>query len=211
MRVLSGVVELAEKVGGPRSVVYKELGMAYSRWGKSRLAVDWLEKAVAQDPSDADAYGIIGGVYKQELEIEKAISSYERGYDADGKSTYCLLNVLALRMIRNETGDRLRVKRYLPAADKLTQKGIEAEGADHWAYFDRAHFLLYASRVDEAIETFATALEATKTVGELESAEKNLQLLKEFSAPVDGLDRALALFQERAVKLRGYSALTKLV
>lgn len=197
VRILSEAVRLVQEASGPPSVVYRELGMAYSRWGKSRLAVDWLQKAVAEDPSDADAHGIIGGVYKKELEIEKAIEAYERGYDADEKSTYCLLNILALRLIRNETGDRLRVKRYLPATDQLTQKSIETKGADHWAYYDRAHFLLFAGRVNEAVETFEKALAETKTIGEIESAMKNLQLLKEFGAPVDGLEEVLKLFNQR--------------
>ena len=73
VRVLSRAVNLAGESGGPCSVLYRELGMAYSRWKKSRIAVDWLEKAVAEDPSDADTHGIIGGVYKQELEIETEV------------------------------------------------------------------------------------------------------------------------------------------
>jgi tetratricopeptide (TPR) repeat protein len=201
VRILSEAVRLVQEAGGPWSVVCRELGMAYSRWGKSRLAVDWLERAVSEDPSDADAHGIIGGVYKKELEIEKAIAAYERGYDADEKSTYCLLNILTLRLIRNETGDRLRVKRYLPVTDQLTRNSIETEGADHWAYFDRAHFLLFAGKISEAVEIFKKALAETKTIGEIESAMKNLQLLKEFGAPVDGLDEVLELFSHRAIEL----------
>jgi tetratricopeptide (TPR) repeat protein len=201
VRILNDAVKLSQEAGGPMSVVCRELGMAYSRWGKSRLAVDWLEKAVAEDPADADAHGIIGGVYKKELEIEKAIEAYERGYDADEKSTYCLLNILALRLIRNETGDPLRVKRYLPAADQLTQDRVGTEGADHWAYFDRAHFLLFADKGSEAVEVFKKALAETKTIGDVESARKNLELLKEFQAPVKDLDIVMALFSHRTAEL----------
>lgn len=203
VRVLTKSVELATDSDGPLSVLHRELGLAYSRLKKSRLAVDWLEKAVAEDPSDADAYGIIGGVYKQELEIEKAIEAYERGFDADKTSTYCLLNIIALRMIRNETGDHLRVKRYLPQADRLTQESVEAKGSDHWDAYDRGHSLLFAGKEAEAIDVFREALAATKTSGELDSASKNLALLKEFDVAVSGLDTVLSMIDERKVELDG--------
>lgn len=202
VRILTKTVDLAATSNGPLSMLHRELGVAYSRWGKSRLAVDWLEKAVVEDPSDADAHGIIGGVYKQELEIEKAIEAYERGFDADEKSTYCLLNIIALRMIRNETGDRLRVKRYLPQADRLTLESVAADGADHWAAYDRGHALLFSGKEVEAIDIFREALSGTKTSGELDSAKKNLKLLKDFDVSVSGLDAVLGMIEERKTALR---------
>ncbi|MGK7911558.1 MAG: tetratricopeptide repeat protein [Synechococcus sp.] len=201
VRILTKTVDLASESGGPRSVLHRELGMAYSRWKKPRLAVDWLEKAVADDPSDADTHGIIGGVYKQELEIEKAIEAYERGFDADETSTYCLLNIIALRMIRNETGDRLRVKRYLKQADQLTQASITTYGSDYWDAYDRGHYLLFAGKLNEAIDAFNEALSATKTSGELDSASKNLLLLQEFDVDVKGLDTVLDMIHGRSATL----------
>jgi len=200
--VLTKAVDLASESGGPLSVLQRELGMAFSRWKKFRLAVDWLEKSVDKDPSDADTHGIIGGVYKQELEIEKAIEAYERGFDADKTSCYCLLNIIALRMIRNDTGDRLKVKRYLIQADKLTEKSITSKIVSYWDTFDRAHFLLFAGKITEAIEIFRDAVSNTKTKGDLESASKNLKLLKEFDVALDGLDTIINMVEERKAGLR---------
>lgn len=196
--VLKSAVQLSESSGKPLPTVYRELGMSYSRAGKSQIALDWLQKAVALDPSDSDTHGIIGGVHKSKFEIEKAIESYERGFDADPKSTYCLLNIIALRLIKNEIGDRIRVKQLLPIADELTNALIHTAGADHWSIFDRAHYLLFAGETTAAIEQFETALRMTKTIGELESARKNLDLFTQVGTGLLGLDEVLSQFDNRA-------------
>jgi tetratricopeptide (TPR) repeat protein len=196
--VLKSAAQLSESSGNPLSTAYRELGMAYSRASKPQIALDWLQKAVALDPSDSDIHGIIGGVYKSKFDIEKAIESYERGFDADPKSTYCLLNVIALRLIKNQTGDRIRVKQLLSTADRLTNEGIHTEEVDHWSIFDRAHYLLFAEKPTQAIEQFEQALRMTKTIGELESARKNLDLFVQVGTILTGLEGVIKQFEDRA-------------
>jgi tetratricopeptide (TPR) repeat protein len=199
--VLEDAVPLAEASGGPTSVFYRELGMAYSRAGKLRLALDWLNKAVDEDPSDSDTLGIIGGVYKQHLDINNAIEAYERGFDSDPKSTYCLLNVLALLLVRGEPGDKVKVKRLMPDADRLTREAISIKSANQWAFFDRGHYLLFAGAIQEAKECFQRACNETKTIGELDSARKNLDLLAEFDVKVPGLEDVLSIFKGRIQRI----------
>ncbi len=199
--VLSNVVRAVEAAGAAKAIPYRELGMAYSRAKKSSLAVDWLTKSVAENPSDSDAHGIIGGVHKEALEIDKAIDAYQRGFDFDDGSTYCLLNVLGLLLVRNNPGDKIRVRRLLPKADELTEKAAMSDGADHWAFYDRGHCLLYGGRVEQAAHWFAEALKATKTLGELESARKNIDLLIECDVAVDGIDKIAAMLNQRQQEL----------
>lgn len=201
--VLNSAVQISEASGNPLPTVYREIGMAYSRADKTQFALDQLQKAVTLDPSDSDTHGIIGGVYKNKFDIEKAIESYERGFDADNKSTYCLLNIIALRLIRNEIGDRIRVKQLLPLADELTNSVIQTEGANHWSIFDRAHYLLFAGDTNPSIEQFEKALKMTKTISELESARKNLDLFIQVSTQLSGLETVLQQFDERARSLSG--------
>ena len=192
--VLHGAVTVASAAGGPTFIPNRELGMAYKRSGKPQLAIDWLEKAVEENPSDSDTHGIIGGVYKDAYDFDKAIDSYQRGFDQDKKSTYCLLNILCLLLIRDNRGDKLRYKRLLPVVDDLTSDAVEAESSDYWAVYDRAHFLMYAGKTQKALILFKKAIKATKTIGELESAHKNIDLLAEAEIDISGLDEILAAF-----------------
>jgi tetratricopeptide (TPR) repeat protein len=202
---LEAAVRLAADAGGPRFIPHRELGMAYKRAGKTQMAIDWLTKAVSENPRDSDTHGIIGGVHKDAYEIDKAIDSYQRGFDADPKSTYCLLNILCLLLARGHAGDKLRFKRLLPVADNLTADALASKGADHWTMYDRAHFLMFANRDKEAKELFAAAIEKTRTVGELRSARKNLNLLADAEAAIVYLADILSLFAaaEAAVSKRG--------
>lgn len=194
--VLQAAVGLAAGTGGPQFIPYRELGMAYKRAGKPQLAIDWLTKAVSENPRDSDTHGIIGGVHKDAYELDKAIDSYQRGFDGDPKSTYCLLNILCLLAARGISGDKLRLKRLLPVADNLTAEAAASTGADHWTMYDRAHFLLFANKVPDAKREFAKAIGKTKTIGDLRSARKNLNLLAEAEAQLSGLTSVLALFDE---------------
>lgn len=201
--ILHGAAALASEAGGPKFIPIRELGMAYKRSGRPQLAIDWLTKAVVENPSDSDTHGIIGGVHKDAYEIDKAIDSYQRGFDGDPKSTYCLLNILCLLTIRGNSGDRLRVKRLLPIANNLTAEGMENEGADHWTMYDRAHFLLYDQNKTEAMELFRKAIDATKSIGELRSARKNLDLLNDAGTDIPGLQGILSVFDKAETAFSG--------
>jgi tetratricopeptide (TPR) repeat protein len=199
--LLKSAVELLEISGRPFHIALRELGMAYKRAKKLRTALDYLNMAVEEDPMDSDIHGIIGGVYKQDYKIEKALESYERGFDADPHSTYCLLNIIVLRSIQKTTGDKIRVKQLLKTADELTEQAINKKDASHWDLFDRAHYLLFAGKIDLASKTFDQALEKTLTRGDVESAQKNLNLLAEIEADIEGLDEIIKKFEDYKLTL----------
>jgi tetratricopeptide (TPR) repeat protein len=200
--VLNDAVELSETSSKPLPTAYRELGMAYSRAGKYQIALDWLQKAVILDPSDSDTHGIIGGIYKSNFEIKESIESYQRGYDASPNSTYCLLNVIGLRLIRNEFGDQLKVKQLLLKANELTTQLTDNDQASHWDIFDRSHYLFFSGDNKEALEYFKKALKKTKFIGEIESARKNLDLFIELRPDMPGLKEIIELFNDRENKLK---------
>jgi len=191
---LETAVAIAAEADGPRFIPFRELGMAYKRAGKAQMAIDWLSKAISENPRDSDTHGIIGGVHKDAYDIDKAIDSYQRGLDGDPKSTYCLLNILCLLLVRANTGDKLRFNRLLPTANILTAETLASKGADHWTMYDRAHYLMFANRGQEAEELFAKAIEITRTAGELRSARKNLDLLADAGKNMPSLSRVLSRF-----------------
>jgi tetratricopeptide (TPR) repeat protein len=199
--VLDSAVALASETEGPRFISHRELGMAYKRAGKAQLAIDWLGKAAAENPRDSDTHGIIGGIFKDRYDIDEAIEAYARGFDGDPKSTYCLLNILCLLAVRGNIGDKIRFKRLLPLADELTLATLESSGADHWAIYDRAHFLLYAGKQLESTHLFTKAISLTKTIGELRSARKNLDLLEETESNLAGLQSILRQFSDAEATL----------
>jgi tetratricopeptide (TPR) repeat protein len=192
--VLHTAVTLAAVAKGPTFIPFRELGMAYKRAGKPQLAVDCLMKAAAENPRDSDTHGIIGGVHKDAYEIDKAIEAYQRGFDADPKSTYCLLNIICLLIVRNNNGDKLRIKRLLSAANNLMAEAMGRKAVDLWADYDRAHYLIYTGKPSEAKTLFGTAIENTKSAGELRSARKNLDLLKDSETPIAEIQDILSMF-----------------
>ena len=143
----------------------------------------------------------IGGVHKDAYEIDEAIDSYQRGFDGDPKSTYCLLNILCLLTIRDKTGDRLRSKRLLPIADNLTAEAMKSKGADYWTMYDRAYFFAFADSASNAKGLFVQAIEKTKSIGELRSARKNLDLLKDAGTNIAALPSILSLFDDAEAML----------
>ena len=195
--VLIEANRVAERSESENSVLKRELGLAYTRANKLHLALEVLENVVSIADSDADSFGIIGGIYKQKYELDKAIDAYGRGFEVDEQSIYCLLNLIALLLIRDNKGDKINIKKLLLKADLLTIALINAPNVDHWAQFDRAHYLLFAKAKNDALDILKVALQSTKTIGELESARKNLDLLKEFDANISGLDEAIALVEDR--------------
>lgn len=196
--LLEEVVRSARSTGAPVAPALKEFGLALKRAGRYRRAREVLTAALQEDRKDDDLLAILGGLAKDMGELDEALRLYEEGLEVNPASTYCLLNMICLRLVRGGNGDRAYVDGFLKRVDELTAQRLNDPSADHWAWFDRAHALLFIGRVGEAQDALERAIARTASPGDLRSAESTLDLLRRHGRDIPGMTDALARM-ERAV------------
>ena len=79
-----------------------ELATLYVKMGDLDRALAVCEQSLAQNPDNAETYGIMGGIYLFKKDYEKAIGAYQRVIAIDPKSqdTYLYLSVIYAEMKR---------------------------------------------------------------------------------------------------------------
>ncbi|MES9943681.1 MAG: type IV pilus biogenesis/stability protein PilW [Candidatus Thiodiazotropha sp.] len=76
-----------EKRNSPAKI-YVEMAMAYMRDGQSAIAMQKLKKALEVDDRSADAHNVIGILYQQLGEIDRAGKHYDRAVELDARDPY---------------------------------------------------------------------------------------------------------------------------
>ncbi len=66
----------------------KILASAYEKNRQFDLAIQQMEKVIAQEPNNADNYAILGFIYRRANKIAQAIKSYRRALELDPKPEY---------------------------------------------------------------------------------------------------------------------------
>lgn len=67
------------------SITWYNLGLAYSRSSQWKPAAQALEQAIKLTPNNLAAYMELGYVYESDKEPAKALSTYEKAYEASGR------------------------------------------------------------------------------------------------------------------------------
>jgi type IV pilus assembly protein PilF len=76
-----------EKRNSPAKI-YVEMAMAYMRDGQSAVAMQKLKKALEVDARSAEAHNVIGILYQQLGEIDRAGKHYDRAVELDARDPY---------------------------------------------------------------------------------------------------------------------------
>lgn len=164
--------------------LYVNLGLAYMREGRYKIALRKLQRGLDKDPDNPNLYSALGLLYQKLGEDQKAAASYARAVDLAPRDSY----------IRNARGSFLCQKGQYAAADAefrkalanplystpwiaLTNAGICARQAGR---FDEAE--TYLRRALGRNPAFPLALEAMARVrylqGAYEDARRYLQRLR---------------------------------
>ena len=111
----------------------------YIYTGQKDEAVDYLNKAIAQNPDDPQLYNVLGTLYEERKEAEKAQEYFDKALSLDPESAETQANIgriyfnkgVELRAIANEISDQ---KKYTEALAVSNEKFKQA-----LPYFEKAH------------------------------------------------------------------------
>lgn len=173
----------------PKKRHLKAAALSAVRNGDINEAIDRYKQYLALNPRDHDAWSGLGGAHRRQENLKEAIESYERAYEINPKSTYALVNIVALRAARGNKGDEEKLDKLIPVAKQLIQEIIDGGEADYWTWYDLATLNLLEGNTDTAISTFNYAAELTpKTATEnFISVLKQLTFLQEKNPSIQGI------------------------
>jgi tetratricopeptide (TPR) repeat protein len=150
-------------------MVQEQLAFALNRIGAKDEAIKILETVLQQNGASSETYGILGRVYKDKYDIavkegdetraagflEKAIETYQRGFEADWRDAYPGINLLTLLEIKGETE---KIKELTPVVAYSVDRKIKTKIPDYWDYATLLEIAVIATDEKKAKENIEKAL-----------------------------------------------------
>ena len=199
------LLALGERVGsGTRALALTNLGYIYERRRQYQEAEGFLEEAVALDPSNAQAWSILGASRRQLGKASAAAEAFRRVYDLTPGDSQAMSN---LALVHIDAGN------FAPAVALLEQAtAADPDGANHWLSLGRAR--QGAGDDAGAVAAFENAvrLDPTDAGGWASNAATHLSLhyyqAGDFRRALEQADRALTL-REDLITARIYQGLAR--
>lgn len=126
-------------------MVQEQLGFALNRVDRKEEAIAVLEKVLAQNGPSSETYGILGRVYKDlydkavndkneilsEAYLDKALETYEKGFEADWRDAYPGINAVTLLELK---GEKEKITKLAPVVEYAVLRKMEKKVPDYWDY-----------------------------------------------------------------------------
>jgi len=191
-------------------LVREQLALALNRAGRGDEAEEVLLRLIEQRGPSSETYGILGRVYKDRWDaarktadefttaglLDKAVSAYLAGFEADWRDAYPGIN--ALTLMEAKAPPDPRGPALVPVVRYAVERRIAVRSPDYW---DHATLLeLAVLGRDEAAARAATqaALAVVREKWEPETTARNLGLIREVRAArgevvawADAIEKAL--------------------
>jgi len=188
------MIALVDKMAPPLAatvMVREQLALALNRAGRGdeaeRVLLDLLEK---RGPS-SETYGILGRVYKDRWEeatkrgetflarglLDKAISAYLQGFEADWRDAYPGVNSVTLMELKDPPEPRR--EELIPVVRYAVERRIAAGKPDYWDHATRLELAVLAKDEQEAVAALGDALAIVREKWEPETTARNLRLIRE--------------------------------
>lgn len=172
-------------------IVQEQFGFALNRQGDHDKAESVLRAVIADHGPSSETYGLLGRVYKDQWDsakkdgkgilarglLDKAITAYRRGFEADWRDAYPGINAVTLMEIR-EPPDPGR-EMLLPVVRYSVERRIESGQPDYWDYATQLELAILANDENAAATQLANALAAVREVWEPETTARNLSLIRD--------------------------------
>jgi len=158
----------------------RDIGVAYCQAHKPRsrgfrLGKTFLRQATRAEKKDIDALCSLGGAYRKEGALGKALACYREAHELDPSDPYSLGNYIALELL---LGGSLRTVPYFHAlirqAALRCRKQVEVKVNLPWALFDLGLFHLYLGDPNAALCYYAKGLEVSSHSWMIHSADKTI-------------------------------------
>jgi len=187
------MVSLARRMPRPlaqTSLVREQLGLALNRLNRRQAAERVLLELIEERGPSSETYGILGRVYKDQWEdaeragdiflaaglLDKAISAYLSGFEADWRDAYPGINAVTLMEVR-EPPDPRRAQ-LIPVVSYAVERRLAVGQADYWDHATRLELALLAKDQTAANRALASALAMVRERWEPESTANNLKLIR---------------------------------
>ncbi len=191
--------------------VARALGWYLRRSGSNDEAAGFLRQALALNPNDVEAHGMLGGIHKREAIafakagndseatrfFQSARDSYAEAAEIDPGDTYAQVNLGAILIATDGPSDQnpgyeavIAIVRGKPAP------------VSTWDLLALGEALLCVGRVEEALDTYAEAKRRTDFTSEMDvSAADQLLFLQHLGVSPDRCTAALDIIAGRGSRL----------
>jgi Flp pilus assembly protein TadD len=143
----------AARLRTPRSQELTDVGLDYVLLNDYTDAIHWLEKAVALDPGNADAWYSLGRADYTQSRFTAAESAFRKTLELSPKSIKAVENLALTLDAENRPAD---AEEFFKQAVTLAPASPDP---DEWPYLDYANFLLDRDRALEAVPLLKKATE----------------------------------------------------
>lgn len=188
------MVALADRMPLPlarTALVREQLGLALNRLGDRTKAETVLLDLIKERGPSSETYGILGRVYKDMWEdakragrtiraqglLDKSISAYLAGFEADWRDAYPGINAVTLMEVADPPDDRRH--QILPVVRYCVERRLATTDADYWDFATRLELAVLAKDEQTAYQALANALATSREEWERGTTANNLRLIRE--------------------------------
>lgn len=196
-RALKGWNEMIALVGkmsrplAETAMVQEQFAVALNRVGKAEQAEKVLLDVIERRGPSSETYGILGRVYKDRWEaakktgstaltrglLDKAVTAYLKGFEADWRDPYPGVNAVTLMTLRDPPDPRKG--ELVPVVTYSVKRRIASGKPDYWDYAALLELAAIAEDEVAAGDALANTLGAIREVWEPETTAHNLRLIRE--------------------------------
>jgi MAP3K TRAFs-binding domain len=197
------MVALARRMTAPLAatvMVQEQLALALNRSGQGEEAEKALLALLERRGPSSETYGILGRVYKDQWEgalrrgdefegrslLDKAISAYLRGFEADWRDAYPGVNAVTLMTLRNPLDARR--DQLCPVVSYAVERHIATGKPDYWDYAMRLELAVLAKDEQQAMVAIGDALTSVREKWEPQTTARNLRLIREVREQRGGIE-----------------------
>jgi hypothetical protein len=171
-------------------MVREQLAFALNRDQQHAQAEKVLLEVIAEHGASSETNGLLGRVYKDLWEqarstgrriearswLQRAISAYLAGFQADWRDAYPGVNALTLMDLGEQTDPR---QRDLVPVVRYAALQRAASGGDYWDHATLLEIAVLGRNDEQALDALGAALSRASAVWHLETTARNLRLIRE--------------------------------
>jgi tetratricopeptide (TPR) repeat protein len=188
------MIDLVSKMSPPLAetvMIQEQLGLALNRAGRGNEAETVLTRLIQKRGPSSETFGILGRVYKDRWEaanksgdallgrgmLDKAITAYLKGFEADWRDAYPGVNAITLMELKDPPDPRRAG--LIPVVRYAVGRRIAAGQPDYWDHATLLELQVLDKDEDAALKAASDSLAAIREVWEPETTARNLRLIRE--------------------------------
>lgn len=144
----TGTSQVTTKATGMEAMIFNYLGLAETKLGNFKPAIQWLDSAIRVQPKEADFY-VNRGLAKEAIKDSTALADYEKALSINPDQASARANIANLKRTLGNSDD---------AMDEI-EKAIESDSSMLHPYLARAFQRMEGGYYKGAIEDYDRALE----------------------------------------------------